>query len=99
MNLRTVKKDVEYFVNEFINDAFISISFSEDEEKKSGIVELVNKALDLRDDTIRKINNPDKTETKRAYYNHVMQELFSGLDAMYTELSRETRANGKGQTA
>ncbi|HIZ85517.1 MAG TPA: hypothetical protein IAC04_03405 [Candidatus Coprenecus stercoravium] len=85
MNLRVIKKDVNYLIDEFLSDAFISMSFTDDKEKTEQIVGLANGALDLRDETLMKINHPQGD--KRAYYRNLTDELLSSLDVMYDKLS------------
>lgn len=85
MNLRVIKKDINYLIDEFISDALISMSFTEDEEKIQTIVDLSNEALDLQEEALCKVNHPD--ENKRAYYRNMMESLLSALDALYDKLS------------
>ncbi len=85
MNLRVIKKDVNYLIDEFLSDAFISMSFTDDEEKSEKIVGLANDALDLRDETLTKINHPEGD--RRTYYRNLTEGLLSSLDVMYDKLS------------
>ena len=85
MNLRVIKKDVNYLMDEFLSDAFISMSFTEDKEKSGKIVGLANDALDLRDETLTKISHPEGD--RRTYYRNLMDGLLSSLDVMYDKLS------------
>ena len=84
MNLRVIKKDVNYLIDEFLSDAFISMSFTDDEEKSEKIVGLANDALDLRDETLTKINHPEGD--RRTYYRNLTEGLLSSLDVMYDKL-------------
>lgn len=85
MNLRVIKKDVNYLMDEFLSDAFISMSFTEDNDKSAKIVGLANEALDLRDVTLVKISHPEGD--KRTYYRNLMDELLGSLDVLYDKLS------------
>lgn len=85
MNLRVIKKDIKFLTNEFLSDAFISISFTEDVEKVQKIIDLTNEALDLQDDMICKINNPQGN--KRVYYRNLTEEMLSATDTLYDRLS------------
>ncbi len=85
MNLRVIKKDVDYLVDEFLSDTFISMSFNQDEAKGEQMVALANEALDLRDEVFCKINHPEGD--RRAYYRNLMDELFGALDVLYDRLS------------
>ena len=72
-------------IDEFLSDAFISMSFTDDEEKSEKIVGLANDALDLRDETLTKINHPEGD--RRTYYRNLTEGLLSSLDVMYDKLS------------
>ncbi len=85
MNLRVVKKDVAYLVDEFLSDVFISMSFNQDAAKGEKMIDLANEALDLRDEIICKINHPDGD--RRSYYRNLMDETFGALDVLYDRLS------------
>lgn len=85
MNLRVIKKDVNYLIDEFISDALISLSFIEDDDKTGKVIELTNEALELQEEILCKINHPD--DNKRAYYRNLMDSLLSALDALYDKLS------------
>ena len=85
MNLRVIKKDVNYLIDEFISDALISLTFVEDDDKTGKVIGLTNEALELREETLCKINHPDGE--RRAYYRNVMDTLLSALDALYDKLS------------
>ncbi len=61
MNLRVIKKDINYMVDEFVSDAVISMSFHDDNEKAEQIVGLINDVLDLRDETLAKVSHPEVT--------------------------------------
>ena len=85
MNLRVIKKDVNYLIDEFISDALISLTFVEDDDKTGKVIGLTNEALELQEETLCKINHPDGE--RRAYYRNVMVTLLSALDALYDKLS------------
>lgn len=85
MNLRVIKKDVNYLIDEFISDALISLTFIEDDQKTTGVIDLTNQALELQEEILCKISHPDGN--KRAYYRNLMDSLLSALDALYDKLS------------
>ena len=81
MNLRVIKKDINYMVDEFVSDAVISMSFHNDNEKAEQIVDLINEVLDLRDEMLSRVSHPEGD--KRAYYRNLTDELLSALDVKY----------------
>lgn len=85
MNLRVIKKDINYIVDEFVSDAVISMSFHDDNEKSEQIVGLINDVLDLRDEVLSKVSHPEGD--KKAYYRNLTDELLGSLDVMYDKLS------------
>ncbi len=85
MNLRVIKKDVDFLVDEFLSDALISLNFSE-EGKREKITNVINEALELRQETFYKINNPDKSRIK-AHYAATTKEFLISLDALFDKLS------------
>jgi hypothetical protein len=84
MNLRVIKKDIEYFVGEFIDDCslFVALNPHKDAEE---ISKIINEAVDLYNDLKDKVNNPEGN--KKAYYNGIRKELFEKLDTLCEKLS------------
>ena len=76
MNLRVIKKDINYMVDEFVSDAVISMSFHDDNEKAEQIVSL---------EMLSRVSHPEGD--KRAYYRNLTDELLSALDVKYDSLS------------
>ena len=59
MNLRDFKKDVEYFVGEFVDDCslFIALNPHKDQDKVADVIsEAVDLYNDLKDKAMRKLN-------------------------------------------
>ncbi len=85
MNLRVFKKDIEYFVGEFIEDCllFEALNPSRDSE---AITEIIEKAIEVHNDMKYKANHPGEGK-KRAYYNNLREEMFEKLDELTEQLS------------
>lgn len=85
MNLRVIKKDIEYFVDEFVNDCllFASLPNANTEE----ISKIIDEALDLFNNLRDKVNHP--TGTNRSYYQGIRKEMFEQLDILSEKLSSE----------
>lgn len=97
MNLRDIKKDIEYVIGAFIEDCslFASLHSSSASESVEG---LLNKAVTLYNDLRDKVNA--KTEKKNAaYYNALRKELLEKTDALYEELSSLVKASSEVKTA
>lgn len=85
MNLRDIKKDIEYFIGEFIDDCSLFLNLnpgkSQDEVSK-----IIDEAVDLYNNLKDKINNPAEG-AKRSYYNDIRKEMLEKLDALSEKLS------------
>ena len=88
MNLRDIKKDIEYVIGAFIDDCslFSSLNQKADDEALGGLfgeaVELYN---DLRDKVNAKVEG--KKGHKAAYYAGIRKELLEKTDDLYKKLS------------
>ncbi len=84
MNLRVIKKDIEYFVGEFIDDCslFVALNPHKDSDK---IAAIIDEAVDLYNDLKNKINHPEGN--KRAFYNGIRKEMFEKIDELCEKLS------------
>lgn len=86
MNLRTIKKDIEFLIGDFVDDCLLFAMLHP--EKELGQVEnLINEASDLADSLFDKVNHPAPDVKPRVYYNRVGAELLSGLDQLCEKLS------------
>ena len=84
MNLRVFKKDIEFFIGEFIEDCelFLILNPSQNAEKIDAIVE---EAVDLYNDLKLKAAHPEGS--KKAYYNGLVKAMFEKLDELSEKLS------------
>lgn len=85
MNLRNFKKDIEYFVGEFIDDCtiFLSVKKGAEAEKVSVLIEeAVDLYNDLKDKSNAKIEGP-----KGQYFQQLRSEMTDSIDALYSKLS------------
>ena len=84
MNLRVFKKDIEFFIGEFIEDCelFLILNPHKDVEKIDAIVE---EAVDLYNDI--KLKAAHAEGNKKAYYNNLTKVMFEKLDELSEKLS------------
>ncbi|MBO5418799.1 MAG: hypothetical protein J6A22_01820 [Bacteroidales bacterium] len=84
MNLRVFKKDIEYFVGEFIDDCalFVALNPSKDSDE---IATIIDEAVDLYNELKQKANHPEGN--KRAFYSNLTKEMFEKIDALCEKLS------------
>lgn len=90
MNLRVIKKDIDYIIDELIADALLMLNFDKSVEP-AFIEEIINEAIQLRDDLYKRVNHPDKKNTK-AHYRAVVDDLFEQTDKLFERLSKKEAA-------
>ena len=85
MNLRDIKKDIEYIIGEFIDDCslFVTLNPGKDSDEVAKIIE---EAVDLYNDLRDKVN-AKVDGNKKAYYNGIRKELFEKTDELCEKLS------------
>lgn len=91
MNLRDFKKDVEYFVGDFVEDCalFITINPNKATKEVEGVIE---EAVDLYNDMKNKANS--KVEGRKSlYFNALRKEMLEKVDALYEKLSNIVASN------
>lgn len=84
MNLRVIKKDIEYFIGEFIDDCSLFVALNPHKDAEN-ISKIIDEAVDLYNDLKDKVNNPEGN--KKAYYNGLRKEMFEKLDVLCEKLS------------
>ncbi len=86
MTLRDFKKDVEYFVGEFVDDCslFITLNPHKSTEK---MAEVVSEAVDLYNDLKDKANAKVEPKMRKAWFSGLRKEMFEKTDALYEKLS------------
>lgn len=93
-NLRVLKKEIDYRLEEFVFDCEMAIYFQP--SKEEAIVGLMEKAVDLRNLLYFKANRP--TEPKNAslvkkYYAAFRRDMVSSFESLFAELSALNAAN------
>ncbi len=84
MNLRVIKKDIEYFIGEFIDDCTLFVVLNPKQDTDA-VAAIIDEAVDFYNNLKNKVNHPQ--EPKKAFYNNVRKELFEGLDTLCEKLS------------
>lgn len=85
MNLRDFKKDVEYFVGEFVDDCslFLTLNPHKANDKVNSIIE---EAVELYND-MKDRANAKVQGRKGAYFAGLRKEMFEKVDSLYERLS------------
>lgn len=84
MNLRDIKKDIEYVVGAFVDDCTIFLDINPGKNADE-VTELIDSAVDLYNDLRDRLGKPDGP--KRAYYDSIRKELLEKVDGLYDSLS------------
>ena len=91
MNLRDIKKDIEYVLSAFVEDCSVVASVNS-KVAESAAGDLMEEAIDLYNELRDKVNI--KVEgSKKAYYNDLRKEILTKTDALYEKLSAEVKAS------
>jgi len=91
MNLRDIKKDIEYVLSAFVEDCSVvaAVNSKASEDK---IAELMEQAIDLYNELRDKVNA--KAEgPKKAYYASLRKEILEKTNALYEQLSATVKAS------
>ena len=86
MNLRDIKKDIEFLIGDFVDDCILFAMIHPEDEKTTGAEKLIDEACDLANNLFDRVNHPDKKNVK-AHYKAVSQDLLSGMDSLCEKLS------------
>ncbi|MCC8036505.1 MAG: hypothetical protein LIO77_11400 [Rikenellaceae bacterium] len=87
-SLRKLKKDIDFLVEEIVSDSYLTIYFHP--EKKDSVVEIMQKAVSLRNDLYQRANNPVEKNNPHLVRKHYMQirlDMMNGVDQLFTDLS------------
>ena len=92
-NLRELKKEIDYRLEEFVFDCEMAIAFQPSKEQE--IFELMQKAVALRNELIAKVSNPTEPHNKslvRKYYAALRADIVRSFEALFEELSKINEA-------
>ena len=96
MNLRDIKKDIEYVIGAFIDDCslFSAVNPKADDEALGKLldeaVNLYNSPVDLKDEVNIKVEGK-----KSAHFAEIRKELLEKTDALYASLSEVVKKSEK----
>ncbi len=88
-SVRKLKKNIDYLIFEVISDCFTFGSL-QPEEKAEEVTGIISDAVVLRNDLIRRVNNPEKDENYKvvkSYFTNVEKDLVVGADKLFGRLS------------
>ncbi len=89
MNLRDIKKDIEYVLSAFVEDCTV-VAAVNPKATDAKVAELLDEAVELynhlRNQASAKVEGP-----RKAYYNALRKEILEKTDALYTKLSEAVK--------
>lgn len=86
---RDLKKDIDYIIAEVISDCFTFLEFNQG-EKEDEVTAILNDAVNLRNDLIARVNNPDGKDNPKilkAFYKSVVNDLYTESNKLFERLS------------
>ncbi|MDD2595403.1 MAG: hypothetical protein PHD11_06260 [Bacteroidales bacterium] len=86
MNLRVIKKDIDFLVGDFVEDCVL-FSLLHPEKDTTEVEKLINGANKLANDLFDRVNHPDKTQKIKVQYKAVIADMYKGLDELCEKLS------------
>lgn len=92
-NLRDLKKEIDYRLEEVVFDCDMAIAFQPSKEQE--IFELMQQAVALRNELIAKVSNPTEPHNKslvRKYYTALRADIVKSFEALFEELSKINEA-------
>ena len=84
-NLRVIKKDVIYLINEVISDCWVFMYLNGD-KKQEEAQQIINDAIALGDNLFDQINHYPKEETKK-HFKQVNEKMLVEVDALFKRIS------------
>lgn len=95
MNLRDIKKDIDYVLSAFIEDCTVCAAVNPKSDDKV-IAGLMEDAIDLYNELRDKVTV--KVEgSKKSYFNNLRKEILERTDALYTKLSEAVAKGNKAE--
>ncbi len=89
MNLREIKKDIDYVLGAFVEDCSVCATVNA-EIADSEIAGLIEEGIELYNDLKDKVSAPIEG-SKKAYYNALRKEILEKTDALYDKLGEVVR--------
>ncbi len=85
MNLRDIKKDIEYVLSAFVEDCSV-VACVNPNVTDGSVSELMEEAIDLFNELRDKVNAKPEG-SRKSYYNELRKEVLTRTDALYEKLS------------
>ena len=93
-SIRRTKKEIDALVGEVISDAYTCLVIN-DNEKSDEIFDIIETAIELRNNLFDRVNNPaEKHNAKlvKKHYTAIRSEMFTSIDKLFSRLSAALKA-------
>ncbi|MDR1199841.1 MAG: hypothetical protein LBK94_12665 [Prevotellaceae bacterium] len=90
--LRNLKKDIDYLIDEVLNDCYTLIYLYPN--KKEQAMEIINDAVDFRNEMFERSNKPNGKNNKQLvgkHYKNITNDLIKGVDEFFKKISELTK--------
>lgn len=94
MNLRDIKKDIEYVLSAFVEDCSIFATVNSNASEDS-IAKLLDQAVATYNEFKAKVNAKNIEGSKKIYFLNLRKELLQKTDALYEQLSQAVKSASK----
>jgi hypothetical protein len=84
-NLRKIKKDIDFLVEEVIADCYLYAEFNPT-GKQDEVSNILLDTVNLRNELFERVNTPPDTGRK-GHYSAVAKDLLEGADRLFTRVS------------
>jgi hypothetical protein len=84
-NLRSIKKDIDFLVEEIVSDCYLFISFHPG-KKRDEVEALLLEAVNLRNDLFDRVNAAPKEKAK-PHFASISKDLLEGVDKLFSKIS------------
>ena len=84
-NLRTIKKDIDFLIEEVISDCYLFLNFHPNKKAKE-VEAILLEAVNLRNDLYDRVNTPPKDKVKQ-HYVQISKDLLEGADKLFGKVS------------
>ena len=90
MNLRDIKKDIQYVISAFIDDCTLFLNMNPGKNADE-ITALIDKAVDLYNELRDNVVKSSGAEKPKLCFESIRKDLLEKTDALYDELSEAVK--------
>ncbi len=84
-NLRNIKKDIDFLIEEIISDCYLFLNFHPG-KKENEVEAILLDAVNLRNDLFDRVNKAPKGKAKK-HFTAISKDLLEGVDKMFQSIS------------